>query len=84
MLEIGIKIKDDNTVLIYSDYELEQFRKYLENSDDYIKITWYEIRIEKNKVTNVTNYRKTEPKTGYFRKETIQFFGEVEKGRFQI
>jgi hypothetical protein len=80
MLEIGVKIRDDNAVVVYSDYELEQFRKYLENSDNYIKLTWYEIKPERNTI----NYRKTEPKTGYFRKETIQFFGEVEKGRFQI
>lgn len=80
MLEIGVKIRDDNAVVVYSDYELEQFRKYIENSDDYIKLTWYEIKPERN----TRNYRKTEPKTGYFRKETIQFFGEVEKGRFQI
>lgn len=80
MLEIGIKIKDDNTVVVYSDYELEQFRKYMENMDFYVKLSWYEIKPERN----TRNYRKTEPKTGYFRKETIQFFGEVEKGRFQI
>lgn len=78
MLEIGIKIKD--TVLLYSDYELEQFRKYLENRDHYIKISWYEIKPE----SGTRNYRKTKPKTGYFRKETIQFFGEVEKGRFNL
>lgn len=80
MLEIGVKIKDDNTVVVYSDYELEQFRKYMENMDFYVKLSWYEIKPERN----TRNYRKTEPKTGYFRKETIQFFGEVEKGRFQI
>ena len=80
MLEIGVKIRDDNTVVLYSDYELEQFRKYMENMDFYVKLSWYEIKPERN----TRNYRKTEPKTGYFRKETIQFFGEVEKGRFQI
>lgn len=80
MLEIGIRVNNENSVVVYSDYELEQFRKYIENSDNYIKLSWYDIKPDRE----TRNYRKTEPKTGYFRKETIQFFGEVEKGRFQI
>jgi hypothetical protein len=82
MLEIGVKIRDDNAVVVYSDYELEQFRKYLENSDNYIKLTWYELTSNIN--GQKPPFLKSKPKTGYFRKETIQFFGEVEKGRFQI
>lgn len=80
MLEIGVKIRDDNTVVVYSDYELEQFRKYIENSDSYIKIFWYDIKPERN----TRSYRKTEPKTGYFRKETIQYFGEVKEEKFGL
>ena len=48
MLEIGVKIGDNNAVVVYSDYELEQFRKYIENSDDYIKLIWYEIKPERD------------------------------------
>lgn len=80
MLEIGIKIKDDNTVLVYSDYELEQFRKYLENGDHYIKISWYELKIERSS----RKIFPTEPKTGYFRKETIQYFAEANKEKLGL